>query len=50
MPPHAELDFAIVKKSELPPSNVLRPARVWSTVPVWAQAAAAVLVIAAALP
>ncbi len=47
MPPHAELDFAIVKKSELPPSNVLRPARWWNTVPVWAQAAAAVLVIAA---
>ena len=47
VPPHAELDFAIVKKSELPPSNVLRPARWWNTVPVWAQAAAAVLVIAA---
>ncbi len=47
MPPHAELDFTIVKKSELPPSNVLRPARWWSGVPVWAQAAAAVLVIAA---
>ena len=27
VPPHAELDFTIVKKSELPPSNVLRPAR-----------------------
>ena len=48
MPPHAELDFAIVKKSELPPSNVLRPARWRNTVPVWAQAAAAVLMIAAA--
>ena len=47
MPPHAELDFAIVKKSELPPSNVLRPARWWNAVPVWAQAAAAVLVLAA---
>jgi hypothetical protein len=47
MPPHAELDFAIVKKSELPPSNVLRPARWWNAAPVWAQAAAAVLVLAA---
>ena len=47
MPPHAELDFAIVKKSELPSSNVLRPARWWNAVPVWAQAAAAVLVLAA---
>ena len=47
MPPHAELDFTIVKKSELPPSNVLRPARWWSAVPVWAQAAAAMLVLAA---
>ncbi len=45
--PHAELDFAIVKKSELPASNVLRPARWWNTAPVWAQAAAAVLVLAA---
>jgi hypothetical protein len=47
VPPHAELDFAIVKKSELPASNVLRPARWWNTVPVWAQAAAAILVLAA---
>ena len=47
MPPDAELDFTIVKKSELPPANVLRPARWWSTVPVWAQAAAAILVLAA---
>ncbi len=45
--PHAELDFAIVKKSELPASNVLRPARWWNAVPVWAQAAAAILVLAA---
>ena len=43
----SELDFTIVKKSELPPSNVLRPARWWNTVPVWAQAAAAILVLAA---
>ena len=47
VPPHAELDFTIVKKSELPPSNVLRPARWWNVVPVWAQAAAAILVLAA---
>jgi hypothetical protein len=47
VPPNVELDFAIVKKSELPPSNVLRPARWWNTVPVWAQAAAAILVLAA---
>jgi hypothetical protein len=47
VPPHVELDFAIVKKSELPAANVLRPARWWSTVPAWAQAAAAILVLAA---
>lgn len=45
--PDADLDFTIVKKSDLASSNVLRPARWWNTVPVWAQAAAAVLVIAA---
>src|SRR5690242_6595714 len=45
--PDVELDFAIVKKSQLASSNVLRPARWWNTVPVWAQAAAAVLVVAA---
>lgn len=48
-PPDVELDFQIVKKSQVPPSNVLRPARWWSTVPGWAQAAAAVLVAAAGL-
>lgn len=47
VPPHAQLDFMIVKKSELPPSNVLRPARWWNAVPIWAQAAAAMLVLAA---
>lgn len=47
VPPDVELDFKIVKKSELPPANVLRPARWWNTVPVWAQAAAAILVLAA---
>lgn len=48
-PPATELDFTIVKKSDLASSNVLRPARWWSTVPVWAQAAAALLVVAAGL-
>lgn len=48
-PPDVELGFQIVKKSEQPPANVLRPARWWSTVPAWAQAAAAVLVLAAGL-
>ena len=47
VPPEVELDFKIVKKSELPSATVLRPARWWSTVPVWAQAAAAILVLAA---
>jgi hypothetical protein len=46
VPPDVELDFTIVKKSQLPPADVLRPARWWSTVPVWAQAAAAILVLA----
>ena len=48
VPPEVELDFTIVKKSELPSATVLRPARWWSTVPAWAQAAAAILVLAAA--
>ena len=47
VPPEVELDFTIVKKSELPSAAVLRPARWWSTVPAWAQAAAAILVLAA---
>src|ERR1051325_3361504 len=47
--PDADLDFTIVKKSQLASSNVLRPARWWTTVPVWAQAAAAILVVAAAI-
>ena len=46
-PPDAELGFAITRKSEPPSATVLRPARWWSTVPAWAQAAAAVLVLAA---
>jgi hypothetical protein len=45
IPPDAELGFAIVKKSEQ--ATVLRPAQWWTTVPRWAQAAAAVLVLAA---
>ena len=48
-PPEVERDFQIVKKSAAPPATVLRPARWWNTVPVWAQAAAAVLVVAAGL-
>jgi Putative zinc-finger len=48
-PPDAELGFAIVRKSEPPPAQVLRPAEWWRTVPAWAQAAAAVLVLAAGL-
>ena len=44
--PDAELGFTIVKKGEAA-SNVIRPARWWTTVPAWAQAAAAVLVLAA---
>lgn len=44
--PDAELGFAITRKSE-PQAAVLRPAQWWRTVPAWAQAAAAVLVLAA---
>jgi hypothetical protein len=47
VPPDVELDFTIVKKSHLPQAAVLRPSRWWQTVPAWAQAAAAVLAIAA---
>src|SRR5687768_902197 len=51
-PPDAKLGFAIVKQSEQPAAQVLRPApgvEWWRTVPAWAQAAAAVLVLAAGL-
>ena len=48
-PPDAELGFAIVRKQERPAAQVLRPARWWQTVPAWAQAAAAILVLAAGL-
>ena len=37
----------IVKKSTLPPVERAAPVRWWNTVPVWAQAAAAILVLAA---
>jgi hypothetical protein len=49
VPPDVELDFQIVKKSALPPATVLRPAKWWNTVPAWAQAAAAFLVVAAGI-
>lgn len=48
IPPDVELGFQIVRKNEQP-ANVLRPAQWWRTVPAWAQAAAAVLVMAAGL-
>jgi anti-sigma factor RsiW len=46
-PPEAELGFAVVRKSDQPRAKVLRPAQWWQTVPAWARAAAAVLVLAA---
>jgi anti-sigma factor RsiW len=49
VPPDVELGFTIVRKSEQPSAKVLRPAQWWRTVPAWAQAAAAVLVVAAGL-
>jgi hypothetical protein len=45
--PDAELGFTITRKADAPPAQVLRPAQWWRTVPAWAQAAAAVLVLAA---
>jgi hypothetical protein len=46
-PPDADLGFTVVQKSARPePAHVLRPAPWWNTVPVWAQAAAAILVLA----
>lgn len=47
VPPDVELGFTITRKSEPQSATVLRPARWWSAVPAWAQAAAAVLVLAA---
>jgi anti-sigma factor RsiW len=49
IPPDAQLGFAIVRKAEQSADNVLRPQRWWRTVPAWAQAAAALLVVAAGL-
>ena len=48
IPPDVDLGFQIVRKHEESP-NVLRPAAWWRTVPAWAQAAAAILVVAAGL-
>lgn len=45
VPPEVELGFQIVKKSDQPTAQVLRPARWWTTVPAWTQAAAAVLML-----
>src|SRR5687768_18568180 len=46
IPPDVELGFQIVRKSQPPAAaNVLRPAQWWQTVPAWAQAAAAILVV-----
>jgi len=49
VPPDVELGFTIVRKADQPAATVLRPAQWWRTVPAWAQAAAAVLVMAAGL-
>ena len=50
-PPNATLGFTIVQSAApAPPRQVVRPARWWQApVPAWAQAAAAVLVVAAGL-
>lgn len=45
-PPDAGLGFTVVPRSADEPARVLRPAPWWHTVPVWAQAAAAILVLA----
>ncbi|MDO8676992.1 MAG: hypothetical protein Q7R30_00280 [Acidobacteriota bacterium] len=46
-PPHAGLGFTVVPRTEAEQSaRVLRPAPWWNTVPVWAQAVAAILVLA----
>jgi hypothetical protein len=46
-PPEPQLEFAIVSKHESRQPRLVPPAAWWSGVPVWARAAAAVLVIAA---
>src|SRR5688500_13153445 len=53
-PPDAALGFTMVRTggdeaAAASPARVLRPARWWHTAPVWAQAAAAVLVLAVGL-
>jgi hypothetical protein len=45
-PPDAGLGFTVVPKSADEPARVLRPVQWWHSVPVWAQAAAAILVLA----
>lgn len=46
-PPHAGLGFTVVPRAEAEPAaRVLRPVPWWNTAPVWAQAAAAILVLA----
>jgi hypothetical protein len=48
-PPAIDLGFTVVSRSAGPaPATVLRPAQWWNTVPVWAQAVAAILVLAVA--
>ncbi len=42
-PPEAELGFTIIRRE---PATVLRPVQWWNTAPVWAQAVAAILVLA----
>ena len=50
--PNAELGFTIIRKDAVqnaaarPPGTVLRPPQWWNAVPVWAQAVAALLVLA----
>jgi hypothetical protein len=49
-PPEAELGFAVSQPAPAPTAaKVLRPAAWWSTAPAWAQAAAAVFVVAVGL-
>jgi hypothetical protein len=46
-PPQPELGFTVPAKAAEPvPAVVLRPAQWWNTVPVWAQAVAAIFVLA----
>ena len=49
-PPVIDLGFTVVQRhGGQPPATVLRPVQWWNTVPVWAQAAAAILVLAVAV-